>query len=495
MDLLSGILLGFENILNPTLILYCFIGVFLGTFIGVLPGIGPLAAITLLFPITYHLDPILSIVMLAGIYYGAEYGGSISSILLNMPGTVSNAVTCIDGFQMSKNGKAGVALFITTISSFIGGLFGIFSLILLAPYIAKIGLMFGPAEYFSLMILGLVAASMLAIKSAIKGFSMVLFGLLLSTIGTDLFSGIPRFYFEQTELMDGIGLVVLAIGFFGLVELINSSSTNDSIRNYSSITLRSMIPSKDEFRKSILPSLRGSFIGTFFGALPGTGSAIASFVSYSTEKKINKNPSQFGNGAIEGVSAPEAANNAAAQGSFIPTLTLGIPGSATMAIILGALMIHGIQPGPKFIFEHSLMFWTLIASFFLGNIILVFLNIPLIGIWVSILKIRKKVLYPIILSLMMIGVYSVNKNVFDIYLLIIFGAVGYFLSKCDYEFSPLLLGFVLGPLMEENLRRALIISKGDFTIFVNRPISLTIILICLCLVIAVCFRQFQKKPH
>jgi TctA family transporter len=493
MDVFGNLLLGFSTILEPSLLMYCFIGVFLGTFIGVLPGIGPLTATTLLLPFTFHLDPLTAIVMLAGIYYGSEYGGSTSSILLNLPGTVGNAVTCIDGYQMSKQGRAGIALFITTISSFVGGMIGIFSLVLLSSTISSVGLMFGPAEYFSLMILGLISASVLSVKSPIKGFSMVLVGLLLGTIGTDINSGVPRFSFGIAEMMDGIGLVILAIAFFGISEIINSVSAKRDAMVARPVTLRSMIPSTQDVKTSILPTLRGSSVGTFFGALPGTGAAVAAFVSYSLEKKISKNPKKFGNGAIEGVSSPEAANNAAAQSSFIPTLTLGIPGSATMAIILGALLIHGIQPGPTFITNQPELFWGLVVSFLIGNIMLVILNIPMIGIWVSLLKTPKRILYPIILSLMMVGVYSISKNTFDIYLLGIFGGVGYILLRCDYEFAPLLLGFVLGPLMEENLRRALVISRGDLTTFIDRPISASILFVCSIIIIFSILNFFMKR--
>lgn len=494
MESINYLILGFENILTVELLFYCFLGVFLGTFIGVLPGIGPLTATTLLLPVTFHIDPTSSIIMLAGIYYGSEYGGSVSSIILNLPGTIGNAVTCIDGYQMTKNGRAGVALFITALSSLIGGLFGILSLMILAPVIAKIGLMFGPAEYFFLMILGLIAASTLAVHSPIKGFSMVLLGLLLGTIGTDEVSGIPRFHFGLLELVDGVGLVILAIGLFGLAEIVNNiSQFNIDDQQIKKINFRSMIPSKDDFNKSFWPALRGSTIGTFFGSLPGTGAAIAAFVAYSLEKRVNKEPKKFGKGAIEGVVSPEAANNAAAQSAFIPTLTLGIPGSATMAIILGALLIHGIQPGPTFIVEQSTLFWSLIASFLIGNVILVILNIPLIGVWVSILKISKRFLYPTIVTLMILGIYSVNNSVFDIYLLTAFGAVGYFLLRAKFEFSPLLLGYVLGPLMEENLRRALIIARGDVMMIVERPISLTILLVSVSLIVFSIVSTFKSK--
>lgn len=483
MELVNNIILGFTIAVDPIHLLYCFVGVLLGTFIGVLPGIGALTATTLLLPYTLYLDPLSGIVMLAGIYYGSEYGGSISSILLNLPGTVGNAVTCIDGYPMSRQGRAGVALFVTAISSFIGGLFGIFSIVLFVNLIAQLGLTFGPAEYFSLMLLGLIAASTLAVNSPVKGFAMVLLGLLLSTIGTDAVSGMPRFYFNMSGLIDGISLIIIAIGFFGIAELINNTSMNNNSIGQQQITLESMIPTKTDIKESSSSTLRGSLIGVLFGALPGTGAAVAAFVSYSVEKKISKNPEKFGKGAIAGIASPEAANNAAAQSAFIPTLTLGIPGSATMAIILGALTIHGIKPGPLFISQEPVLFWGLIASFFIGNLILIILNIPLIKIWVSILRIPRKILFPIMLSLMIFGIYSINKMTFDIYLLGVIGIIAYILLRCGYEFAPLLLGFVLGPMMEENLRRALLIARGDITSLLDRPFTFFILSICLLLII------------
>lgn len=477
MDILDSLLIGFESALQPEILLYCFFGVFLGTFIGVLPGIGPLAAISLLLPITYHIEPTAAIVMLAGVYYGAEYGGSTASILLNLPGTAANAVTCLDGHPMAKQGRAGVALFMTTIASLGGGLSGVFALILFAPMITEISLEFGPAEYFSVMILGLISASTLAAEFPIKGMAMVVFGLLLGTVGTDIHSGILRFDFGITEMMDGIGLISLAMGLFGISEIINSITLKREKKITEKITLRSMMPTKKDAKDSAMPIVRGAGIGSFFGSLPGTGAAIASFIAYAVEKRTAKDPTRFGKGAIEGISAPEAANNAAAQTAFIPTLTLGIPGSATMAIMLGALIIHGIQPGPLLMSEQPALFWGLIVSFFIGNIMLVILNIPLIGMWVSILNIPYRVLYPAILVFIMMGVYSVNNNTFDLYLVAVIGIVGYAMSLLRFEAAPLLLGFILGPLLEENLRRALLLSRGDLATFVDRPISMWLLII------------------
>jgi len=476
MDIFGSLLIGFQTAMQPTVLMYCFLGVFLGTFVGVLPGIGALAAISLLLPITYHIDPTSAIVMLAGVYYGAEYGGSTASILLNLPGTASNAITCLDGYPMAQQGRAGVALFMTTIASLVGGLFGVAALTMFSPSIVEIGLKFGPAEYFSLMVLGLIAASTLVSGSPAKGLAMVVLGLLLGTVGTDINSGIPRFDFGIPELMDGISLVGLAMGLFGIGEIVNSISIKRSGKAQK-ITMRSMMPTKKDLKDSTMPMARGSVIGGFFGALPGTGAAIAAFIAYAVEKKSAKDPSRFGKGAIEGIAAPEAANNAAAQCAFIPTLTLGIPGSATMAIMLGALIIHGIQPGPMLMVEQPALFWGLVVSFLIGNVLLLILNIPLIGLWVSLLNIPYRLLYPAILVFMMLGVYSVNNSTFDVVVVAIIGAIGYAMTLLRFEAAPLLLGFVLGPLMEENLRRALLLSRGDMATFINRPISGTLLLI------------------
>ena len=471
MDVINGLMLGLESALQPTTLLYCFFGVFLGTLIGVLPGIGALATISLLLPITYHIPPTAAIVMLAGVYYGAQYGGSTASILLNLPGTPSAVVACLDGNPMAKQGRAGVALFMTTIASFVGSMLGILALVLFAPAIAELGLKFGPAEYFAMMLLGLIAASALASGSPAKGLAMVVLGLLLGTVGTDINSGVARFDFGVPELMDGINLVALAMGLFGIAEVMSSVNLSRDGQVKEKITMRKMMPTGKEARQSILPMLRGTGVGSFFGALPGTGASIASFMSYAMEKKIAKDPSRFGQGAIEGLCAPESANNAAAQTAFVPTLSLGIPGDAVMALMLGALIIHGIQPGPLLMTQQPDLFWGLIVSFGIGNIMLMILNIPLIGLWVAILRIPYSVLYPAILVFISLGVYSVNNNTFDIWMVAVVGVLGYLLSVLRFEAAPLLLGFVLGPLMEENLRRALLLSRGDMAVFIERPIS------------------------
>jgi putative tricarboxylic transport membrane protein len=492
MENILGLLLGFSIILEPSVLLYCFIGVFLGTFIGVLPGIGALAAISLLLPLTYHIPATSAIVMLAGVYYGTQYGGSTASILLNLPGTPSSVITCIDGYPMAKKGRAGVALFITAVASFVGAMIGVLLLLIFATQISNLGLMFGPAEYFSLMLLGLISAAGIASKSFLKGLTMVVLGLLLGTVGTDINSGVSRFDFGIPELTDGISLVVIAMGLFGLIELILSSNKSHLPVN-NNLSFKSMLPSIQDIKRSVVPMLRGSAIGSFFGTLPGTGPSIAAFTAYSTEKKLSTNSSEMGQGAIEGVVAPEAANNAAAQTAFIPTLSLGVPGDAIMALMLAALIIHGIQPGPMLITQQPEIFWGLVASFIIGNIFLLILNIPLIGLWVKFLQIPYHFLYPAILIFISIGVYSVNNNVFNIYSVAIVGVIGYILATAEYEFAPLILGFVLGPMIEENLRRALLMSSGDFMTFINRPISAALLGIVIFVLIFSVMKMFKNK--
>jgi TctA family transporter len=463
---------GFVTAMSPENLLYCFLGVFLGTFIGVLPGIGSLATISMLLPLTFHVPATTAIIMLAGIYYGASYGGSTASILLNLPGTPSAAVACLDGYPMSKQGRAGIALFITTIASFVGASLGIVILTLFAPRLSEAALAFGPWEYFAMMLLGLIAAATLAQGSPAKGIVMVLFGLCLGMVGTDVQTGQQRFTFNIAYLSDGVSLVALAMGLFGVAEVIKSiGRVNTSDVTNQRITLRSMIPTRDDTRRSWKPMLRGTAVGSFFGALPGAGGTIASFMSYAVEKRVAKEPERFGKGAIEGVAAPESANNAAAQTAFIPTLTLGIPGDAVMALMLGALIIQGIQPGPRLMTEYPELFWGLIASFWIGNVLLVILNIPLIGLWVRMLRIPYSILYPAILMFICIGVFSINNSYFDVLVVMAFGVLGYAMILLRFEPAPLILGFILGPLMEEHLRRAMLLARGDLSTFVTRPIS------------------------
>ena len=471
MDLWTNIALGFETALSPVNLAYCFFGVFLGTFFGVLPGIGSLAAVSMLLPITFYLEPTTALVMLAGVYYGAEYGGSTSSILLNLPGTPSNAVTCLDGYPMTQQGRAGVALLATTIASFIGGSIGIIALFALSPLIVSVALAFGPAEYFAIMIFGLIAAATVTQENAAKGLAMVMLGMLLGSIGTDIDSGVSRYDLGYLELRDGINFIALAMGLFGVSEIILSVTHSVHKPFNQKVTFRSMIPTRDEVRRSIMPVLRGAGIGGLFGALPGTGPSIGTFVGYAVEKRIAKDPSRFGKGAIEGIMAPESANNAAVQTAFIPTMSLGIPGSATMAVMMGALLIHGVAPGPQLMTSHPQIFWGLAASFWIGNILLLVLNIPMIGLWIRVLKIPYRFLYPAVLVLICIGVFSVRNSTFDVALVLFFGFLGYVLRLLRFELAPILIGFILGPMVEENFKRAMLIFRGDFTVMMQRPIS------------------------
>lgn len=483
MDLSANILLGFETAFSPVNLAYCFVGVFLGTFIGVLPGIGSLAAISMLLPITFYLEPTTALVMLAGVYYGAEYGGSTSSILLNLPGTPSNAVTCLDGYPMTQRGRAGLALFATTIASFIGGTLGIIAFFTISPMIVWLALAFGPAEYFAIMIFGLVAAATVTQDAPAKGLAMVALGLLLGFVGTDLSSGVVRYHLGFFELRDGISFIALAMGLFGVSEIIMAIPISAYKPFNQKVTFRSMVPTWDETRRSALPILRGAGIGGLFGALPGTGPSIGTFIGYAVEKRVSRDPSRFGKGAIEGITSPESANNAAVQTAFIPTLTLGIPGSPAMAVMMGALLIHGVAPGPQLMNANPEIFWGLAASFWIGNFLLLVLNIPLIGLWVRVLKIPYRLLYPAIICLICIGVYSVRSSVFDIGLVLLFGLLGYILRLLRFELAPLLIGFVLGPMIEENLGRAMVIYRGDLMTIMQRPISGTILMLTILLLV------------
>lgn len=469
--------LGFPIALSIHTLTYCFVGVFLGTLIGVLPGIGALTAISLLMPVSFYLDPIAALVMLSGVYYGAEYGGSIASILLNLPGTASNAITTLDGYPMAKQGRAGVALFITTYASFIGGCLGVVLLMFLAPSIARLAVAVGPSEYFAALLLGVIISATVSPGSPLKGLGMVFLGMLIGTIGIDVNSGEYRFTFGVVELFDGVSLVALALGAFGVAEVIHAIQEQKTSRFIGNVTWHSMIPSWDDVRTSAMPILRGTGVGCFIGPLPGAGPTIASVMAYGLEKRVSRTPDRFGKGAVEGISSPEAANNAAVQTAFIPTLSLGIPGSPTMAIMLGALMVHGIAPGPKFMVEHADLFWGLVASFWIGNVILVVLNIPVIGIWVRLLQIPYRLLYPAIITLVCAGVYTLGLNTFEIWVVLIFGVFGYGLRLLDFGPAPLLIGFILGPLLEENLRRAMLIAGGDAWVMVQRPVTAILLLI------------------
>lgn len=471
MDILPNLALGFGEVMRLETLSYCLFGVTVGMLIGVLPGIGSMAAISMLMPLTFYLEPGQALIMLAGIYYGAQYGNSITSILLNVPGTPSSAVTALDGYPLAKLGKAGPAIFITTAASFFGSCFAILCLAAFSPIIAQVALSFGSAEYFALMVFGLITASTVAPGSQIKGMAMVVAGLILGLVGTDITSGTFRFTFGRIELTDGITLVAVAMGVFGATEVINNLSRDRHDRGTAkNVRIRELIPSASDMRQAVKPMMRAAPIGTFLGVLPGAGATIAAFVSYGIETRVAKDRSRFGKGAIEGIAAPETANNAAAQGSFIPTLALGIPGDAVMALMLGALLVHGVQPGPQLIEEHPEIFWGLLASFWIGNLMLLIMNIPLIGVWVKILTIPYKYLYPGILMLVCVGVYSVQNSAFDLLMVFVFTIVGFAMSIAKLSPAPMLLGIVLGVMMEDNLKRAMLLSRGDPMVFFERPI-------------------------
>lgn len=484
MDILSNLGLGFGVVLSFSTLFYCLVGVSVGMLIGVLPGIGAMAAISMLMPITFYLEPTQALIMLAGIYYGAQYGNSIASILLNTPGTPSGAVTALDGYPLTLQGKAGPAIFITTFSSFAGSCFAILCLAAFTPPIAAFALQFGSAEYFALMIFGLIAASTVAPGSQIKGLAMVVFGLILGLVGTDVTSGTFRFTFGIIDLGDGLNLVAVAMGVFGTAEVINNLSRSRKDRGTAPrVAIRELLPSRADMRRTVKPMMRGAPIGTFLGVLPGAGATIAAFVSYGIETRVAKDRSRFGKGAIEGITAPETANNAAAQSGFIPTLALGIPGDAVMALMLGALLIHGVNPGPQLIGEHPEIFWGLLASFWIGNLMLLIMNIPLIGLWVRILAIPYKYLYPGVLMLICVGVFSVNNNAFDLLVVFVFSIIGYAMAAARLSPAPMLLGIVLGPMLEENFRRAMLLSRGDYMTFVEKPICAVLLTLSLLLLL------------
>lgn len=475
MDLLQYILLGFHSALQPINLFYCFVGVLLGTVIGVLPGIGPVATISILLPITFKIPAISAIIMLAGIYYGAQYGGSTTSILLNIPGEATTVITCLDGYQMAKKGRAGPALGIAAIGSFIAGTASLLGLTFLAHPFSEIALRFGPPEYFSLMILALVILAYLAHGSMLKAVIMALFGLTLTYVGTDNITGSQRFTFGFVELSDGFDLVPLVMGLFGISEVLLNVEQTIS-QEVLKTQIRNLLPTRQDWAKAKGAIFRGTAIGFFLGILPGAGPVISSFVSYTVEKKISRYPEKFGTGVIEGVAGPESANNASAQGAFIPLLTLGVPPNVTMAILFGALMIHGLAPGPLLMKDHPDFFWGVVTSMYLGNFMLVFLNLPLIPLWVKVLKVPYPILFPLIVLFCVVGAYSLNNSALDILVMTGFGIVGYLMKKLKYEGAPLVMAFVLGPLLELNLRRSLIVSDGSFTIFFTRPLSAAILI-------------------
>ena len=491
MELLNHLALGFETAFTLQNLIYCFVGCILGTLIGVLPGLGPIATIAMLLPATYSLPPIAALIMLAGIYYGAQYGGSTTAILINIPGESSSVVTAIDGYQMARNGRAGVALFTAGVGSFFAGCVATLVLAAFATPLSELAFKFGPAEYFSLMVLGLIGAVVLASGSLIKAIAMIVLGLLLGLVGTDVNSGTSRYAFDIPQLTDGLGFVGLAMGMFGFAEIMLNLEQKEKRETFLD-TVTNLWPNKADFKRMIPSVLRGTLLGSILGILPGGGAALASFGAYSLEKKTSKFSHEFGKGAIEGVAGPESANNAAAQTSFIPLLTLGIPPNAVMALMVGAMTIHNIQPGPQVMTNNPALFWGLIASMWIGNVMLIILNLPLIGMWVKLLTIPYRHMYPAILVFCCIGVYTVNNTTFDIYLTALFGILGYIFSKLECEPAPLLLGFVLGPMMEEYFRRALLLSRGDFTVFLTRPLSCGLLIAAVLMVALVSLPSFKR---
>ena len=492
MDVLSHLALGFDTALSLSNLAYCFVGVFLGTAIGVLPGLGPITTIAMLLPVTFGLDPVSAMIMLAGIYYGAQYGGSTTAILINLPGEASSLVTAIDGHAMARQGQAGKALATAALGSFFAGSAATVLLALCAPALAQVALDFGSAEYFSLMVLGLVASVVMARGSLLRALGMIVLGLLLGMVGIDVNSGVQRFTFDQPELTDGLSFVVIAMGLFGVAEIIRNLEQDDT-RLLVAQSIEGLMPSRSDLRRIVAPVLRGTALGSVLGVLPGGGAALASFAAYSIEKRLSPNRAAFGHGAIEGVAAPESANNAGAQTSFIPMLTLGIPSNAVMALMIGALIVQGIQPGPGVISEQPALFWGLIASMWVGNFFLVVLNLPLVGMWARLVAVPYHLLYPAILVFCCIGVFSLGNSTVDLYLMAAFGLIGYVFIKLDMEPAPLLLALILGPMMEEHLRRALLLSESDPMVFIERPVSATLLLVALIAIVTVLVPALQKK--
>ncbi len=495
MDLIANLATGFGVAFTPINLLYCLIGCILGTLIGVLPGIGPVATIAMLLPATYALPPVSALIMLAGIYYGAQYGGSTTAILVNLPGESSSVVTMIDGYQMARKGRAGPALAAAGLGSFFAGSVGTLILAAFAAPLTELAFKFGPAEYFSLMVLGLIGAVVLASGSLIKAIAMIVLGLLLGLVGTDVNSGVARFSFEIPELTDGVGFVVIAMGVFGYGEIISNLSQPEEDRQVYTAKVQGLFPTMTDIKLMIPAILRGTALGSILGVLPGGGALLAAFAAYTIEKKTALKPGEvpFGQGNIRGVASPESANNAGAQTSFIPLLTLGIPPNAVMALMVGAMTIHNIQPGPQVMTSNPELFWGLIASMWIGNLMLVILNLPLIGMWIKLLSVPYRLLFPAIVLFCAIGVYSTNNNTFDIWLVALFGLIGYVFMKLGCEPAPLLLGFILGPMMEENLRRALLLSRGDWSVFVTRPLSGSLLAAALVLLIIVLLPSVKAK--
>ncbi|MGI4718002.1 MAG: tripartite tricarboxylate transporter permease [Janthinobacterium lividum] len=492
MEIFANLALGLETAFTLQNLFYCLIGVFVGTAVGVLPGLGPIATIAMLLPATFGLPPISALIMLAGIYYGAQYGGSTTAILVNLPGESSSVVTALDGYKMARNGQAGKALATAALGSFFAGTVATVLLALFAPPLADLALKFGPAEYFSLMVLGLVASVVLASGSLLNAIGMVLLGLLLGLIGTDVNSGAQRYTFDMPELADGINFVIVAMGMFGIGEIIRNLE-HDEDRSLMMKKVKGLLLTKDDLKRIAAPVLRGTVLGSALGILPGGGAMLASFSAYSIEKKVSPNAKNFGKGAIEGVAAPEAANNAGAQTSFIPMLTLGIPSNPVMALMIGAMIIQGIQPGPAVMTEQPALFWGLIVSMWFGNLFLVVLNLPMIGLWIKMILVPYHRLFPAILMFCAIGVFSLNNNEFDVYLMALFGLFGYICAKLGAEPAPMLLGYIIGPMMEEYLRRALLLSHSDPMVFVTRPISAAMLAMAVVALVIVLLPSLRKK--
>src|SRR5262245_42875344 len=483
MDIVNSLALGFSVALQPINLAYCFIGVFIGTLVGVLPGIGPVSAMSLLLPVTLKGTPEAGIIMMAGIYYGSMYGGSTTSILVNIPGEAASVVTCLDGHEMARRGRAGPALGIAALGSFFAGTFAIVLLMLLAPTLARVAIVFGPAEYFSLMVLGLTVLTFMTQGSMAKSLLMACVGIVLGLVGIDQINATPRLTFERLELLDGVGLVPVVMGLFGVAEIL-SNLEHAQKREIVSTRIGSLWPSLKDWADSKWPIVRGTILGFFLGILPGGGAVISSFASYAIERKISKTPERFGKGAIEGVAGPESANNAAAGGAFIPLMTLGIPPNVVMALLLGAFIIHGLQPGPLLMTQRPDVFWGIVASMYIGNVMLLVLNMPLIGMWVQVLKLPYRILFPLILMFCIVGVFASGNATFDVFLMVVFGVLGYLMRKFGYEPAPMVLAFVLGPMLENNLRKSLILSHGEFQIFIARPISAVCLLLALAALVA-----------
>ncbi|TWA77083.1 TctA family transporter [Azospirillum brasilense] len=491
-DLIGNLLLGLTVSLSPDNLLLCFGGALIGTLIGVLPGLGPTATVAMLLPLTFHLPPVGALIMLAGIFYGSQYGGSATAILVNLPGESSSVVTCLDGHAMARQGRAGVALATAALASLFAGIVTTFLIAVAGPPLAGVALAFGPAEYVSLMLLGLIGAVTLAHGSVVKAIAMILLGLLLSMVGTDVNSGDTRFTFGLPQLYDGIDFVPLAMGLFGLAEIIASLEQTGGVGR-TTAPIASLWPKREDVRQAWPATVRGTVMGALLGILPGGGATLGSFAAYSLEKKVSRHPERFGQGAIEGVAAPEAANNAASQACFIPMLSLGIPPNAIMALMIGAMTIHGITPGPQIMVKQPELFWGMIASMLIGNVILVILNLPMIGLWVRLLRVPYGYLFPAILVFCCIGTYTLNNSAFNVLLMALFGVLGYVLRKLDCEPAPLMLGFVLGPLLEENLGRALLLSGGDPTVFATRPISGSLLAVAALLLLVMVMPAIRRR--